>query len=189
MLNFKHITVYQVLKIIFYLFICYACIDVVYKVIELKKYDTEKLLLDIQKKYPKATLTFQNIAIEGNHLKEHSYEERYDETYFESTNIYVRNNKLHKEPNFLWVLYGFAPLLFLTIFHQDPRTLKIKDLNKVSLHTSAWIFGSIFFSIIIHFTSEDEYYISNRPRNEFNYETKALIEKTNLDDYKYKINE
>jgi len=181
---FKNNTVFQVLRIVFFLFLCYACVDVSYKVNELNKYDVNRLLADIQQKYPKSELTFQNIYIEGNHLKEHSYQEHYDETYFESKYVYIKDNKLQQEPNFLWLLYGFAPLMFLTIFHEDPRTLKVKDLNKVSLFTWSWIFGSIIISLIIYNTTENKYHTHRASPNEFKYETEALLNKINLIDYK-----
>lgn len=187
----KEITVYQLMSIAFFMFLTYAVIDVFYKVNEHKKYDMDKILSDIKKEYPKAIVTFQNIKIEGNHAKRTYSDNGAPESYYETIYVYIKNNQLKKEPNFIWLLFAFPPLLFLTVFHQDPRTLKIKDLYKVSLHTWSWIIGSVFISIIMSISSfsEGKYVSPYRDFNEFNRETTILLNQINLDNYKKQSND
>lgn len=179
----KNLTVFQILMMVFYSFLLYAVVDVAQKVHNQRQYDMEKILADIQKQYPKSRLTFQNIHVEDNRLKEHTLGDIHDEPYYETVSVCIKDNQLEKEPNFLWVLFCFLPLFFLTIFHEDPRTLKIKDLGKVSMHTCCWIFGSIFLSLIIT-AVPDQYEIRKIDPNEFSRETRLLLGKTDLNDYK-----
>ena len=183
--RFKNITVYELLQIVFFIFIGYAAMDVFSKIKEHAHYDMQALLLDIQKEYPKSTLTFQNIRIEGNYAKTSYSENGAKETYYESTTVYIEDNQLKKEYNFLWVLCVFPLLLFLSIFHQDPRTLQIKKLGKVSFHTCAWMAGSLFISIVIHFSYTDDYEYRNfTAPNQFKNKTTSLLHRIDVSDYK-----
>lgn len=180
----KNITVFQLLLILFFAFVFYSTIDVFFKVQTHRNYDMEKLLTDIQRKYPKSELTFQNIRIESNDLKRHNFSDRYDDTYYETTYFYIRNNQLKKEPNFLWVLFLFPSFLFLTIFHEDPRTLKIRKLNKVSTQTWSWVIGCIFISFFIVIGSIDKYEKKYLHYNTFKNKTDAIVNQVDLSNYK-----
>lgn len=180
----KNITVFQLLLILFFAFVLYSIVDVFFKVQTHRNYDMEKLLADIQKRYPKSELTFQNIRIEDNHLKRHTYSDSYDDTYYETTYFYIRNNQLKKEPNFLWVLFLFPCFLILTVFHEDPRTLKIRKLNKVSLRTWSWIIASFVMSFFVLISSIDKYERKHLYHNTFKNETDAIVNQADLSNYK-----
>ncbi len=188
---FKNITVFHCITLFFSVFIFYALFNVYFKVQEHKKYDMERILSDIKKKYPKSELTFQNIIIEANHPKKTYSENGALEYYYEKKYVYIKDNQLQKEANYIWMLFAFPPLLFLTIFHQNPRTLKVKDLHQVSLHTWSWIIGSIFITMIMFISplSENRYVSPYRDVNEFNRETTILLGELNLDNYKIQTND
>ena len=91
-----------------------------------RNYDMEKMLVDIQKEYPKAKLTFQNIYIEENFTSVGSTRgNRYD--YYKKYTLRVNNNQLQREPNFLWFLMIYPLLIVVAMMLQDIRTLKLKD--------------------------------------------------------------
>lgn len=182
----KNITVFQLLLILFFAFVLYSIVDVFIKVQTHRNYDMEKLLADIQKRYPKSELTFQNIRIEDNYLKRHAYSTNnsYDDTYYETTYFYISNNQLKKEPSFLWVMYLFPSFLCLAIFHEDPRTLKIRKLNKVSTRTWFLVIGSFFISLFIVVSSIDKYERKFLHHNTFKSETDAIVNQADLSNYK-----
>jgi hypothetical protein len=187
-MNFiKNITVYQVLLILFWVFIAHATFSVFSKIYEHKKYDMEKILFDIKKEFPFSTLNFQNIRIQGNDEKRSVSRNGAPDSYYESVHVSIKNDKLQKEANFLWLLFLLPCLLFLMIFElpRDPRNLKVKNLNKVKPETFLWIFGSLIISLIIAApTFNDRYSSSHKDLNAFQRETSILLNKINLENYK-----
>jgi len=179
----KNLTVFQFLTIFFCLFIFYAAVDIGLKIREHRKYDMQKIFVDIQKIFPKARLTFQNINIEENQMLTNPYARGSDNTYYESYSIYIKNNQLIKEPNFLWLIIFLPILIILSLTLGDIRILKVKDLGKADSFAYVLIVIFLFCAFIMNIKEIANYSFEEE------YETQYLLDSPNLDPYKISRND
>ncbi len=174
----KNLTIFQLLKIFFCLFMLYAVIDIFFKMREHRKYDMEKILFDIKKTLPKSRLTFQNINIEENQLLTNPYARGSDNTYYETYSVYIKHNQLQKEPNFLWLIIFLPILIILSLTLGDIRVIKIRNLGKADAF--AYVLIVIFLCCAFIMNIKDIVNYSSEEK----YETMYLLGSPNLDAYK-----
>lgn len=182
MINFKNITTYRALTIIFFMFLGYAFVDVYFKIKEHKKYDMDKILIDIKKRYPEARLTFQNIRVEDDKLKRtHTVESGLPDTYYESVYLRIRDNRLQRDVGCNWIL-SFTPLFIIFLFF---NSAPITDLKKVK-----WVICiSLLVSLIVYVyvfvgDNEDPYLTKYISAYEFKNGITSLLSEIDLNNYK-----
>lgn len=181
----KNITVFQFIKLCFCLFIIYAGFDIFYKKNELKKYNVELILKDIQKKYPKSEIGFQNLIVEAN-VQKKGIDYNYYPFYYYYYNVeryYIKNSKLYKEPNFFW-WFILLPVYWGLYF--GASNLKMKDISKINIYIKIWAIISLiicFVVIVIPFYFEEDYTGNLQLRKERSY-TYLLTGKIELNEYR-----
>jgi surface polysaccharide O-acyltransferase-like enzyme len=179
----KNLTVFQVLLLLLGLFIGYAITDVTRKVLVHKMYDMERLLLTIQAEYPQSKLTYQNICIIDNYMKRRTGRNSAD--YYEAGRYFIRNNRLHKEPNYLWALSIIVPVfIFFTVFCGDPRRIKLKDLSSVSKTAGVLLMGVVIVSAISWAVlPDDQYFLHRGSPKQFKNHSSSLIDGIELSEF------
>ncbi len=186
---FKNITLFQALLIVSALYICFAATDVITKTLQLKKYDIERLLADIQSKYPNSELKVQNIKVVDNFMKRGSARTTY--YIYDSNYFYIKDNQFCKEPSYFWLLFFVPPLIVLTIFN-DPRNLKLKDINTVSDMARFSAFGVFFLFLIVmgffFWMGDDREYVTGGYGN-FNYSSQEFMSNIDLSKYLKSVEE
>ncbi len=179
----KNITLFQALLIMSALLICFAATDVITKIIRLNKYDTERLIADIQSNYPNSELTVQNIKVVDNFMKKGTGR---GEDYYDSNYFYIKDNQLHKEPSYWWLLFFVPPFIVLSMF-KDPRNLKLKDINTVS--DTAWLSAlAVFFLFLIvmgffYWLGGDGEYVYGASTGNFDSKSQWFMSTIDLDNY------
>lgn len=173
----ENITLFHLLLIAYAMFICFAVIDISSKVIEHGKYDMDRLLTEIQSEFPRSEITFQNIHIVDNLRRQGRMDPYYDSVYY-----YIKDNNMHKEPSYLWLMFLIPPIFTLSFLHKLPRRLKIKEFSKISVKTRLAVVGSFVIFIVIIASVFDKF-DDNRKTNGFEYKSTELINRVDLNSY------
>ncbi|WP_158976037.1 hypothetical protein [Cellulophaga sp. L1A9] len=139
----------------------------------------EKILVNIKKKHPKATLTFQNIEVKIR-TKSPS-QDKFFESEFDTMYFYIKNNQFEKESDFSLNFY-LLPVLFFSVIFINPKNLKIRELHK-KIHPALIIISGItilYILIIINPFEKNKYSYASL----FKHQTTLLLNEMSLDRYK-----
>ncbi len=169
------------------LFICYAIFDIPTKVMAQKKYDMEKILLTVQKDYPGSKLKFQNICVVDNYMKRRTGRNSSD--YYESECYFIRNGKLHKEPNYLFLLGIIPVFIAFSIFCGDPRKIKVRDLQTATKTIGLLLLSVVIITVLSFvFAPETPYFMHKASPSQFKNSSKGVINNIDLNNYLKKSN-
>lgn len=128
----KNLTLFQLIYFFVSIFILYATIDIVYKKIELNKYDLESIVTKINEKESGTAIGFQSIIIKYSK----SYRDKGGSwrTKLAKKHLYIREGKLKKSKSFPLFFSGIYILFLFFSFELvqdvDIQFLKLKDLKK-----------------------------------------------------------
>ncbi|WP_157730066.1 hypothetical protein [Tenacibaculum jejuense] len=142
----------------------------------------DRIIVDIQRKFPKSTLGFQNIRIEGEDLKtSFDPESASIDYYYESKYLKIIDNKFQFDTDNTWMLYSIPLLIILVGLHSAPIT----DLKKIIYSNYFWFYcvvlGILCFTISY---DRDDYKNQYLPKNKFESQVLLLMEELNNRNYK-----
>ena len=182
----QNISVYDFAKTLLFTFIAYAVIDVSWKVMTHRQYDMQRLMKAIQTHFPDTELTFQNIKVVDNDFKGSSTRGGTTTPYKDAQHLYIRNGRLHKEPNYLVVFYLLPLVIIMSVYMITHPGLKVRDIPKIN--KAMLVFMALSMVIILFVVSilpENKYYF-DRYKNPkaFTYEVADICKAINVDDYK-----
>lgn len=179
------ISVKDVIKLMFLLFITYAVIDVCWKVSTHHQYDMEKLTKDIQEYFPDSELTFQNIKVVDSDFKV-SQGRGASTTYQETQYLFIRNGTIREEPDFLVVLFLLPVFIIFSVFTMDDPDIKLKDLPNLDANLIGFLVIALFIMLFsASMFSENKYHLDKyKNPKAFTFEVEDIRKEINIDDYK-----
>jgi len=143
------------------------------------------LIEDIQEYYPDSRLTFQNIKIVDTDFKV-SQGRGASTTYQEAKSLFIRNGSLHREPNFLYILFLTPLVIIFVVFNTGNPDIKLKEIFKMNSFTKLTLLaalGIMILSQLIH--PDDKYYFkSYKNTKTFTIQVEGIKKEIDINDYK-----
>ncbi len=161
----KNITVIELVVILLSAFFIFAAFDIYRTIKTHQQYDMDGLLKEIQQEYPKSRLSFHNIIVEGNFLKTRTVRRAhppqiYDEEYYIINYYKIKDGKLTHETNYLYLLFLFAPIMFIIILNDKFTLIKVREIHTLNSFTIVMIIASCVILAFV-FLGHDESNILN----------------------------
>ncbi len=168
----KNISLIEFLVVLLTAFFIFATIDIYKKMKIHQQYDMEGVLKEIQKKYPKSELTFQNIMVEGNYLIKNKIPSVYstrDDSYYITNYYRIENDKLIKETNYLFLLHFFVPMILIVTLNDKFSLIKVSEIHKINTITIIMIMVYFIFFAITFFNSNESHTLNIEGINVLKY--------------------
>ena len=181
----KDTSVSNIAKLVFFIFITYAIIDVGWKVSTHSHYDMQRLTKDIQEHFPYSKLTFQNIKVVDNDFKT-SHGRGAPTTYQETQYLYIRNNSLREEPNFIYALFLLPIVIVFSVFTIDNPDIKLGDITKMDNSLISFLLTTLLIMLFSLSLFPEDKYQFKRYKNPkaFTFEVENTRKEINIDDYR-----